>query len=780
MMSSSGSNINNTGNTRRKNQANVIQLMLFRYWPYWPLFLALCGIMVGVAWCYLRIAKPVYQITATILIKDEKKGVEDPRMVESLNIYTSKKIVENEIEVIKSKTLMQATADALHLSVPVFEEGFLSHRSAFTSSPILVELQDFVGEAEKISFNYVSDSSKVLVNGLQFQLGQWYRMAYGEIRFVKNPYCKTEGKGPFFFSVIDPRKVTNSLVRNLLVQASNKLSTVVNLILKDEVPQRGELILNKLIESYNDAGIDAKNSLAANTLKFVEDRITAIERDLQSVEQDIENYKSKRGIVDLSEQGKLYLENVGDNDQKLSELSMQLAVLNKLEDYVIRKNNASGIVPSTLGITDTRLSGLIQKLYDSEIQYEKLRKTTAENNPILISLQAEIENLRPGVLENVRNQRQSLNTSISNLTSTNNKYASILETIPQKERELLEANRQQAIKNNVYTFLLQKREETALSYASAVSDSRLVDRAQASLRPVSPNTLLTYGSAVGFALFLGIAWVTKKEIFSNAVLFRSEIETLTQIPILAEISHSTIKDYVVIENKKVPFLTEQFRQLRAAAGLYGESPKKVIMITSAIGGEGKSFISANFATSLASSKRRVLMLDLDIRNPRLTHHFNGSKAAGITEYINGDISLEEIIGRTSTKNLFLIGAGKNRTNPTETLLSANFHQLFERLRQMFDYIIVDTAPVEPVIDAYIISPQCDATLFVVRHGRTPKTILQMLDDNIKVKALNNISIVFNGVRSRGLVKGAYGYGYGYGYEYIYADLQLGSKGKSKT
>ena len=775
----SGSNTNSSG-ARRKNQANVVHLILFRYWPYWPLFLVLCGIMLAAAWCYLRVAKPIYQITATILIKDEKKGVEDPRLVESLNIYTSKKIVENEIEVIKSKTLMHATANALHLSVPVFEEGFVSDRSAFMTSPISIELRDFISEAEKISYTYVPDSSKVLVNGLSFRLDQWYQMVNGEIRFVKNPYCKKQGEGPFFFAVIDPRKVTNALVKNLLVQASNKLSTVVNLILKDEVPQRGELILNTLIDSYNDAGIDAKNSLAANTLKFVEDRITSIERDLQSVEQDIENYKSTRGIVDLSEQGKLYLENVGDNDQKLSELNMQLAVLNKLEDYVVRKNNASGIVPSTLGITDTRLSGLIQKLYDAEIQYERLRKTTAENNPILLSLRAEIENLRPGILENVRNQRQSLNTSISNLTSTNNRYASILETIPQKERELLEANRQQAIKNNVYTFLLQKREETALSYASAVSDSRLVDRAQSSLRPISPNTLLTYGGAIGFALFLGIAWVTKKEIFSTAVLFRSEIESLTQIPIVAEISHSTIRDYVVIENKKAPFLTEQFRQLRAATGLYGESPKKVIMVTSAIGGEGKSFISANFATSLASSKRKVLMLDLDIRNPRLTHHFNANKAAGVTEFLNGEMSLEEIIGRTSTKNLFLIGAGKNRTNPTETLLSANFNQLFERLRQMFDFIIVDTAPVEPVIDAYIISPQCDATLFVVRHGKTPKAILQMLDDNIKMKALNNISIVFNGVKSRGLVKGAYGYGYGYGYEYNYADLQLGSKGKSKT
>ena len=762
---------------KQKHQSNIIQLLMFRYFPYWPLFLGLAIILFAAAWIYLKVASPIYEITATILIKDEKKGVEDPRMVESLNIYTSKKIVENEIEVIKSKTLMRETVEVLHLSSPVFEERLLSSHSAYTTSPVAVEIKDIYNfkEATRVNFSYDWKQGVITFQNKQYQINEWIISPYGEIRFVRNIHLKNPSTGPFYFSLIDPRNVTNALIANFNVHPSNKLSTVLNLAIYDAVPERGENVLNTLMESYNKAAISDKNSLAANTLEFVEERIRFIEHDLDSVEQSIQRYKSARGIVDLSAQGKLFLQNVGDNDQKLSELNMQMAVLDRVENYVVKKRNSAGIVPSTLGIKDDRLSLLIQNLYESEIRYERLKKTTAENNPILLSLQNEIENMRPGILENIRNQRSSLSASRSNVTSTNNKYASVLETIPQQERELLEANRQQAIKNNVYTFLLQKREETTLSYASAVSDSRLVDKAESSLIPVAPNRRMIYAAALGFAFFLGMAWVITKELFNSNVLFRSEIESLTRIPISSEISYSDLKDYVIIENPKRPFLTEQFRQLRVTLGLYGNTTKKILMVTSAVGGEGKSFISANFSTSLVRSDKKVLLLDMDLRNPGLSHFYNVATTVGVSEFLNGEVAMEDVIRRTIIPNLFIIGAGKKRTNPMEILLNGNLQKLFENLRELFDYVIVDTAPIDPVIDGYLISPYCDMTLFVVRHGKTPKAILQLLDENIKMKAFNDISIVFNGVRPRGLIKSAYGYGYGYGYEYVYSDRQKNKK-----
>jgi len=763
--------------TDQQQKSNLFQLLMFRYFPYWPLFLGLSILLLTLAWGYLQIASPVYETTATIIIKDEKKGVEDPRMMESLNMYTSKKIVENEIEVIKSKTLMRQTVEKLHLSAPVLKKGkFLSY-SAYTSSPVSVEVKDInkIKEVEKQEFSYNAARNAVTLNNKEYLLDEWIKTQFGEIRFVKNKFLTEQEAGPFYFSLIDPRKVSTELLKILNVAPASKLSTVANLSIKDAVPARAENILNTLLDSYNKAAITDKNNLVENTLAFVEDRIRSVEHDLDSVERNIQQFKSTRGIVDLSEQGKLFLQNVGDNDQKLSELNMQLAVLDKAEEYVVKKNNATGIIPSTIGINDAALSVLIQKLYNSEIQYERLKKTTAENNPILLSIQNEIQSMRPGILENIQSQRSSLAASRTNLLSTNDKYSSVLKSIPQKERELLEVNRQQAIKNNVYNFLLQKREETALSYASKIGDSRLVDKAETSVKPVAPKKILIYAVAIALAFAFGMASILAKELLSNKVLFRADIETNTRIPILAEISHTSAKNFIVINSPKKEFITEQFRQLRAEIGLYGKTSKKTIMVTSMISGEGKSFVSANFASSLAQTNRKILLIDLDLRKPRISKFFNLGGTSGMAEILNGTEKVEDVIRTTETSNLFVIGAGKDLMNPTETLLNGNIRNMFEQLREMFDYIIVDTAPLYPVTDAYVISPYCDETLFVLRHGKTSKSMVQLLDSNQKIKSMKNLSIVFNGVKTRGFVKSDFGYGYGHGYGYEYLERSRSKK-----
>jgi capsular exopolysaccharide synthesis family protein len=269
--------------------------------------------------------------------------------------------------------------------------------------------------------------------------------------------------------------------------------------------------------------------------------------------------------------------------------------------------------------------------------------------------------------------------------------------------------------------------------------------------------------------------VIKKELLNSNVLFRSEVEAATKIPIAAEIADSQMKNYVVIDNLKKPYLTEQFAQLRAAAGLTNGGVKKVVMITSSIAGEGKSFITTNFAISLAGSSKRVLVIDMDLRNPRLSSLYRVGNATGLAEFLLGEVTIEKIIRRTRTQNLFLIGAGIKRSKATEMILDGNIAQLFASLRTLFDYIIVDTPPVAPVIDGAIISPYCDTTLFVVRHGKTPKRILESLDENQKVVAMKNVSIVFNGIAPRGFVKNDFGYGYGEAYEYPYTDRSQKSK-----
>jgi capsular exopolysaccharide synthesis family protein len=337
--------------------------------------------------------------------------------------------------------------------------------------------------------------------------------------------------------------------------------------------------------------------------------------------------------------------------------------------------------------------------------------------------------------------------------------------LPQQERELLEATRQQSIKSDVYTFLLQKREENALSQEAKVSDSRLVDKAEASMYPVSPKRLFTYVGALGLAFALSIGWVAWKEMLGNTILFRSEIEGATDIPIAAEISDSQSRDYIVIDNLKKPILTEQFMQMRAAVGLYGTNSMKIVMVTSSITGEGKTFVSTNFAMSLAGSSKKVLLIDLDFRNPKLSNLYQATNHSGAAEVLVDKVPIQKVIHSTLTQNMYLMSAGKKRTGATSTLMDGNLESMFKELRSRFDYIIVDTPPLSPVIDAQVVSKYCDVTLFVMRHGVTPKKSLQMIQGNGGLKSIKNVHLVFNGVKSRGLIKTSHAYGYGHAYEY---------------
>jgi capsular exopolysaccharide synthesis family protein len=303
------------------------------------------------------------------------------------------------------------------------------------------------------------------------------------------------------------------------------------------------------------------------------------------------------------------------------------------------------------------------------------------------------------------------------------------------------------------------------TYQESVRDVRILDRAQASVDPVAPKPEWVYPGVIVFAILLAVGWVTWKEQLGSTILFRTEIEAATSIPIAAEISDSQMKDYVVVDNFRKPQLTDQFMQMRAAIQLYGESGKNIVMVTSSNAGEGKTFVSANFAISITASDKKVLLLDLDFRNPRLSSLYNIATTAGAADVLLGTASLQETIRPTAVQNLYLLSAGKQRENATTILMDRDLGGLLQRLRKTFDFIVIDTPPVNPVIDGYVISSFCDVTLFVMRHGNTPKTALDPFKLNGKVTTLKNLNIVFNGVRPRGMIKSMYPYGYGSSYEY---------------
>lgn len=765
-----------------EKEESVLDVLLFRFTPYWPLFLLLMFLFCAGAWLHLRFSTPLYQAYATILLKDERKGADDSRMLESLNIYTASKIVENEMEVLRSRTLMKDVVVNLHLYAPINADESFNSFDAYTSSPIIIEAEDpeNVTGLNAIPFVYHKNKRTVTIEQRNYSIGKWVTTPYGVLRFVENPRAypgSAEGKS-LYFSLIRPEAIASYMVSRLSVRPTNKIATVLGLTYIDESPVRAKDILNELINVYAISSIKEKNSMAANTLSFIDERLGYVIQDLDSIERSIQQYKSRQGVVNLSEQSKNFLQNVSENDRQVSNINMQLAVLDQVERYVISKNDKAGIVPASLGLNDELLSQLLQKLYDAELQYDKLKLTMAENSPQITSVVNEIESIRPTILENVRNQRVSLLASRNNVSATSGMYYSYLKTIPQKERELLEISRQQSIKNNVYSFLLQKREETALASSSTLADSRTIDPAIASYSPVSPQKNKAYLVAVVLSLITGIALVFGKELLTRKILFRSDIAKYTKIPIVGEITSVKHKQELVINKPDKVFVSEQFQHLRAAIGLHGRGiSKQKVLITSSIAGEGKSFVAANLALSLSLSGKKVLLIDGDLRGPKTSFIFNMEEKEGLTEFLEGKRSIAEIIHQSGYNNLYIIPAGGVCNNPTELLFNGRLNELFTYIEELFDYILVDTSPVDPVTDAYVLSEYCDKTLFVIRHGYTPKTMVQLIDESNKITALQNPLIVFNGIKKRGFINGSYGFGYGFGYEYLYKNREIIKKRK---
>jgi len=774
----------NKHSAKNERKENLSQQMVSKFLPYWPLFLVFAVIAAAAAFGYLRYyTTPIYEASAVLIIKDEKKGNEDSKLTESLDLISSKKIVENEIEVIQSRTLMENVVKKLLLYAPVYEKGKVKAISAYIASPVLVEIKnpDSLHEVGRVNFSYDKKNNTVILNNkFSCPVNQFLQTSYGILRFIPNKNYNGNNSSPnkqLYFSIADPRNVAMGLLSGLNVAASSKLSTVVNLKYRDEVPKRAEDILNGLIQAYEESAILDKNALARNTLSFVEDRLNIVASDLAAIEQKVQQYKSGKSAVDISTQGQLYLQNVSANDQKLSEVNMQLSVLDQVEKFVSSKEGAGGIVPSSFGVSDPMLSDLVNKLYGTELEYEKLKTTVGENNPKLVSLSDQISRMRPSIMSNIQSQRSGLMAAKQNLNVTNSNYNSILNSVPQKERQLLDISREQNIKSNIYSFLLQKKEESALSYASAVSNSRVVDNAQAGSSPVSPNKKLIYAIAILAAMGVCFVFITIKESFTGKVLYRHEIEALTAIPVIGEVSFEKSKKPIVVESGKRSFIVEEFRKLRTSLSFLGiNNAQKKILVTSSISGEGKSFIASNLAVSIAATGKKVVLVDMDLNMPTLSKILNVDHEFGITDFLKGKKYPEEIIKPVQGhENLFFISAGELSENPSELLLNGKVNEIIDYLDNSFDLVIIDTSPIVLITDAYILSELCDATLYVMRHGYTPKMLVKRIDENCEINPIHNPAIVFNGVKTRGLFKT----NYGYGYNYVYGEKK-GKVGNKKT
>ena len=770
--------------------------MLFKYVPYWYLFTILLLIFGALAFTFLKTTAPTYESYMSILVKDEKKGQDDSKMEEVMNVFNTSKIVENELEILRSRDVVYDVVKKLNLYAEInTKTGWkgMVVRSGYLTSPLIIEAQmpDSLKSTKKpVEFSISANADKIGLLGAEYAANQWIETSWGKIRFIKNPNYNPKAlkldedeEVAYTFTLAETNKEVESITERLVTTPTSKQSSVINMKIKDAVPERGEAILTNVVNEYNFRSKMKKNETAAKTLEFIEERLARVGAELDSVEGSIQRFRNRSGVVDITEQSRLYLQGIEENDQKRNQIGVQLNILDDVEKYVTAKGDKGSLVPSTTFISDPTLDNLLVKLQESESQYEKLKKTTAENNPILSTIQNEIVKTRSNVLENVRSHKNALQTNKNSLDQISSKYSSLVSSIPQKERDLIDVSRQRNTKADIYAFLLQKREETAYAINSTLSDSYIVAEASSTEKPVSPKSSLIIIIAGILPLVFGGVLISIKDSLNSKVLYRSEIEEMTKFPVVGEVIYEKLTDPLVAAKNDRSFIIEQFRQIRSSLkNSNGNSTKlRRIVVSSSVEGEGKTFIASNIALSFARSGKNVVLLEGDLHQPKVCENFNLERGFGITDYLKGEID-EHLIIKPSLihQGLSIISAGNIDTEASELLLNGRMEELLHYLDKKFDMIVIDMAPINPITDLFSIAQMCDKTIYVVRHGKTPKVHIKRLDNTMETHNIDNLSIIFNGVRKRGMGKYSYGYGYGYGYDYKKSYDSYGKSGKIKV
>ena len=757
-----------------------IRKLLFKYLAHWKLFCVSFVALFILGFVYMQNLVPQYRISASILIKDHKQS-DNLSMLEELDLFYNAKVVENEIEILRSYTLLEEVVDELNLDVRYSLENGWRTKDVYGNLPIKIEVIAPTHELYSRPFTLRFENEHLIFDEKSYPRDALVTESFGTLRITTT----TNGSQPAEWNYDETLSVHFIRKASLIESLHNSLqvnliknTSVITLSMLSPIPQRGKDILNQLIVAYNKAAVADKNNMAGLTLKFIDERLMLVGEDLQQAELNVEEYKTQQGITDISAESSLFLQNIQRNDVELSKVKIQLDVLQQIEQYVIANDGSSS--PATLGLSDPTLVSLISALIDAEAERIRLLSITQPGSPRVRAIDDQIKTLKGNLIDNIHVLRRSLETTQRNLRAESRRMESVINSIPQKERELVDITRQQEIINQLFIFLLSKREETAISYAATVADSRIVDAARSTPSPVQPNRkliLMIFGF-IGLLLPVGILWLM--DCFNTTITSKDELESLLKAPIVGEISFVDEADRIVIFNKVKSRQAEQIRTLRTnmefmcpAGGM------KVILITSGISQEGKSFLSANIGAAFAAMGKKTVMLGFDLRKSGLDKIFEATNSEGLSNFLIGQTTLEQIIRTTElSENLHFITCGYIAPNPQELLLGNILTQLFDRLKEKYDCIIVDTSPVGLMSDAMILGGFADVTLFVVRPNYTPKDRIGYINELYHYKRLNNLGVVVNGIKEEKW--NGYRYGYGsYSYQYYAKDYESESNGADK-
>ncbi|WP_034919468.1 GumC family protein [Gillisia sp. CAL575] len=750
-----------------------------RYWPWFLISLILCIVF---AFLYLRYSTPIYQTKATIIIKDEKKGgiMSELSAFEDMGILSGMgggNSIENEMGILRSKQLITDVAKKLQLNVRFYAEGDVNTTELYVNKPyeiqILQENQEELLEAQNYSIINETETGLTLQNELteeelNLNFGEPVSLDFATIVINKAENFKGKIEDPLQISFTTVASVADSYRGKIHLNLTDKNSSLIELNLDDPIKVKAQQILDQLILEYNRQAIEDKNLVATNTARFIEDRLDIITGELDSVETGKEEFKESNQLTDIQAESQLFIENASDFNKKRQDINTQLELSNAMLDY-LSKDSDSDLLPSNLGISESGVNAVISEYNTLVLERNRILRGSTLKNPVVVDLNSQIDQIRANVLQSLSRMRSNLQIAKADLDSQAATMGSKIASVPGKEKQYRGIERQQNIKEALYLFLLQKREETSLSLAVTAPKAKIVDRAYSLREPVSPKRKIILLAALILGLLIPFLFIYLKNLFNNKIESQKDMQRAIKIiPLVGEIPKVARKEEDLITKNDRSVLSEAFRILHTnlqylLVNAGDTEGANVLFVTSTVKGEGKTFAAFNLALTLANSGKKVLIMGGDLRNPQLQRYEMDSKQfKGISDYlVDASLSLTSLIKQSQLhSNLDLLASGSIPPNPSELWRTPKAHSMFEDLKSEYDYIVVDTAPVMLVTDTFLINKYADLTLYVVRAGYTEKKLIEFAIDAKKDGKLHDVSFVLNDVKLAN-----FGYGNKYGYAY---------------
>lgn len=750
-----------------------IKALLRKALKYWYLYLIIFPTFLGLAYMYLKNAQPKYEAEAMLLIKGDEKSGEliEEAIFDELKLLKKKNLVD-EILTLRSTPVMEKVVEQMQLQYQYYSlERFRKHELVYNSPIQIVDwhpVNEQIGVYAEIffdgngSYQMVTidpDDNEVEYNGT---FGKEIELKEGKLTLAQNNF--EEGQGPVAIQISSVAGRAGELIDGLGVSPMGEKSSTLLISLKDVSRKRGEDLLVNIIDAYNDKTREDKNKVYENSIGLISERINLITRELQAAERNVANYKSRFSMMAYSVEGNMLMNELNAYNKEISNRSVQLEILNGIETFLVQHRSDFNFVPTNNNITNLTLTNQLGSFNDFIKQRINESALKGPDHTDIKLIDKQIQNLRQTIIDNIRTIKGDLQLTRDANKDLRTNLETRLNSLPTRERELVEIERQKGIKEELYLYLLQKREESAISLSVTVANGKIIEP-PASRGPVSPKKaqIALIAFFMGFAIPTGL--ILLLESMNDKVEMEEEIEELAGVPVVGSLGTSSRKNKVVVtENSQSP-IAEMFRLLRVNLAYVAPGKTlKTLMVTSSASGDGKSFITANLGMAQALTGKRVLLVELDLRKPKQSIYFETDPGTpGIVNYlVDPDISADEIINNSGLhENLDIITCGPKPPNPSELILSERLRTFVDQMRDIYDFIILDAPPVGLVADALQMKDLVEACMYVVRSGITKRGQLDIIRDIAQKDKLPKPFIVLNGVSlNRG---GGYGYGYGYGY-----------------